>query len=117
MTTGQRVAAVAGQDVSRNDDIGALVTGAADGDRWAWERLVTGYSGLVASITAAHRLTDLESARVRVAVWHRLSRNLGKIRQPDRVATWLSAVARDECVKARETSVRPGAGNPTAAVA
>jgi hypothetical protein len=117
MTTGQRGAAEARQGGTGNDDVGALVTGAADGDRWAWEQLVTGYSGLVASITAAHRLTDLESARVRVAVWHRLSRNLGKIRQPDRVATWLGAVARDECVKARATSIRPGASSPTAAVA
>jgi hypothetical protein len=117
MTTGQQLAVVARQDGSRDDDVGALVTGAADGDRWAWEQLVSGHSGLVAAITAAHRLTDVESARVRVAVWHRLSRNLGKIRQPDRVATWLGAVARDECVKARATSVRHGASDSTAAVA
>jgi|HubBroStandDraft_6_1064221.scaffolds.fasta_scaffold565335_2 hypothetical protein len=117
MTTGQQWAAVATQDRSCNDDVGALVVGAADGDRRAWEQLVTGYSALVASITAAHRLTDLESARVRVAVWHRLSRNLGKIRQPDRVATWLGAVARDECVKALGAAGRPRARDTTAAVA
>ncbi len=108
MTTGQQLGGVATEDWSRGDDVGALVIGAADGDRGAWDQLVTGYSALVASITEAHRLTDLESARVRVAVWHRLRRSLGRMRQPDRVSTWLGAVARDECVKARATAAGAG---------
>jgi len=85
-------------------DVGALVIRAADGDRWSWEQLVVGYSHVVSSITAAHRLTEAEAARVRARVWRRLDRNLTRIRQPDRVGIWLGAVARDECVKALTTS-------------
>jgi len=80
-------------------DVGALVIGAADGDRRAWEQLVVGYSDLVSAITTAHRLSESDSARVRATVWRRLERNLGKIRQPDRIGAWLGAVVRDECVK------------------
>lgn len=87
------------------DDIVALVLGAADGDPCAWEQLVTCFSELVTSIMVAHRLNEVESAQVRTAVWRRLSRNLGRIRQPERVGTWLGAVTRDECVR-----VRAGAG-------
>lgn len=79
--------------------VGELVIGAADGDGRAWEELVAGFSGLVSSITEAHRLSDAEATRVRAMVWRRLGHNLGKIRQPDRIGTWVAAVARDECVK------------------
>ncbi|MDQ1357203.1 MAG: hypothetical protein QOJ52_3710 [Acidimicrobiaceae bacterium] len=84
-------------------DIGELVIGAADGDCQAWDELVASYSDLVSSITAAHRLNVEDAARVQSTVWIRLGRNLGKIRQPDRVGTWLGAVARDECVKVLTT--------------
>jgi hypothetical protein len=86
-----------------------LVIGAADGDPWAWEELVANYSGLVSSITGAHRLRKVDEARVQTMVWRRLDRNLGKIRHPDRVGAWLGAVARDECVKVLSTSARSAA--------
>ncbi len=84
-------------------DVGSLVIGAADGDDWAWDELVSRLSPLVSSATAAHQLNEADSARVSATVWRRLGRNLGKIRQPDRVGTWLGVVARDECVKAMST--------------
>jgi hypothetical protein len=97
------------EDRSPRLDIGALVISAADGDRDAWELLVTSYSALVSSITEAHGLDQFEAARVRATVWRRLDRNLGKIRQPDRVGAWVGAVARDECVKVLTTSERRAA--------
>ncbi len=90
-------------------DVGGLVIGAADGDTRAWEELVAGYSGLVTSITVAHRLNAVDTAQVRSVVWRRLDRNLAKIRQPDRVGAWLGAVARDECVKALADPARHAA--------
>ncbi len=94
---------------SRGSDIGGLVIAAADSQDWAWDELVARYSDLVASITVAHRLTPTDAARVRATVWRRLGRNLGRIRQPDRVGVWLGAVARDECVKALTTAARSAA--------
>jgi DNA-directed RNA polymerase specialized sigma24 family protein len=91
------------------NDIGSLVIGAADGDRQAWSQLVAHFAELVSSIASAHRLDEVDAARVRTTVWRRLDRNLGKIRQPDRVGTWLGAVARDECVKALSSSARRAA--------
>jgi len=85
-------------------DVGALVIGAADGDRRAWAQLVLAYSELVSAITTAHRLSESDSARVRATVWRRLDRSLGKIRQPDRIGAWLGAVTRDECVRALTTA-------------
>lgn len=97
------------EDQSPGMDVGALVISAADGDREAWEQLVTSYSTLVSSITDAHRLDEFDAARVRATVWRRLDRNLGRIRQPDRVGLWVGAVARDECVKVLTTSQRRAA--------
>ena len=94
---------------SARADVGGLVIGAADGDPLAWAKLVANYSGLVSSITAAHRLNEAEAARVQTSVWVSLGRDLGKIRQPDRVGAWIGAVARDECVKALTTSRRSAA--------
>ncbi len=94
---------------SPGNDVGRLVIGAADGDRSAWNELVANYAGLVSSITRAHRLTEADAARVRTMVWRRLDRNLGRIRHPDRVGAWLGAVARDESVKALNTSARSAA--------
>jgi hypothetical protein len=84
-------------------DVGGLVIGAADGDDWAWQRLVSHFSDLVASVAGAHRLNEEDVARVSAKVWQRLGGDLGRIRRPDRVGAWLGAVTRDECVKALGT--------------
>jgi len=87
-------------------DVGCLVIGAADGDDWAWDELVARFTGLISSVTVAHRLNEADALRVSATVWRRLGRNLGRIRRPDRVGAWLNAVARDECVKALATAER-----------
>lgn len=94
---------------SHGSDVGGLVIAAADGHDWAWDELVARYSDLVSSITVAHRLNPADAARVRATAWRRLGRNLGQIRQPDRVAVWLGAVARDECVQALTNAARSAA--------
>ncbi|MDQ6616960.1 MAG: hypothetical protein M3083_19980 [Actinomycetota bacterium] len=100
---------VATTDLSYRGDVGSLVIGAADGDASAWAELVANYSGLVSSVITAHRLSGADGARVREAVWLRLGQDLGTIRRPDRVGTWLAAVTRDECVKELRASARTAA--------
>ena len=80
-------------------DVGRLVIGAADGDDDAWRQLIGRFAPVVTSIAGAHRLSSEDTTEVINAVWLRLHRHLGQIRRPDRVGTWLAAVARDECVQ------------------
>jgi hypothetical protein len=80
--------------------VGTVVMDAADGDRGAWEALVEGYAGLVSTMTAAHQLDESDTVSVQAQVWRRLDRQLRRLRQPDRVGTWLAAVTRDECLRA-----------------
>lgn len=89
--------------------VGDLVIGAAERDTWAWQQLVARFSGLIASITASHRLDEADSARVAASVWRRLDDDLDRIRRPDRIATWLGAVTRDECVKVLTNAPRRAA--------
>lgn len=83
---------------------GMLVKAAARGDQQAWDVLVDRHSGLLWSITRQFRLSDQDAADVVQATWLRLIENLGRIRNPDRLAGWLAVTARGEALRA----LRPG---------
>ena len=72
--------------------------GAADGDRSCWDALVDRYSGLLWSITRAHRLGDHDAADVVQTTWLRLLDHMDRIEDPDRVGGWLATTARRECL-------------------
>lgn len=80
-------------------DVGALVRGAADGDRQAWERLVTQFARLIWSITGEFRLAESDAADVAQTTWLRLLEHIHRIEYPDRVGSWLAATARNECLR------------------
>lgn len=82
-----------------NTLVATLFQAAANGDSQAWDALVQRFSGLVWSITRAHRLNTANAADVNQTVWLRLVENLDRIRQPDRVGAWLAAVTRHECLR------------------
>src|ERR1700726_1555351 len=69
--------------------IARLVTAAADGDAAAWQGLVERFSGLVWSITRAHRLAAADAADVFQTTWLRLAEHVRRIDNPDRVGAWL----------------------------
>jgi RNA polymerase sigma factor (sigma-70 family) len=79
-----------------------LVAAAIDHQDWAWARLVERYTNLVYSITRSHRLRPADAAEVHQEVWVRLFEHLGRIRQPERVAGWIRAVAVNECLRTLE---------------
>jgi RNA polymerase sigma factor (sigma-70 family) len=83
-----------------------LVVAAGAGDQSAWDTLVARYSGLVWSVTRAHRLGPADAADVFQTVWLRLVENLGRLREPEHVGGWLSATARHECLRALRTAAR-----------
>jgi RNA polymerase sigma factor (sigma-70 family) len=86
---------------SRRDalDIARLVRSAAEGDRWAWERLVDQYSRLIWAITRDFKLAESDAADVAQVTWLRLLEHIDRIEHPDRVGSWLAATARNECLR------------------
>ena len=81
-------------------DVALLVRHAAEGDRWAWERLVHQYAQLIEAITREFRLTESDAADVAQTTWLRLLENIDHLAHPDRVGSWLAATARNECLRA-----------------
>jgi RNA polymerase sigma factor (sigma-70 family) len=76
-----------------------LVQAASAGDRQAWERLVHRFGGLVWSVARAHGLSDADAADVSQTAWLRLVEHLQRIRNPERVGTWLASTARHEALR------------------
>lgn len=87
-------------------DLAELMVAAADGDTEAWDVLLKRFSGLVWSIARVYRLGPADAADVSQVVWLRLLENLGRIRQPDNVGSWLASVTRHECLRIVQRSDR-----------
>jgi len=87
---GRRVA-----DPSTSD----LVRDAADGDQRAWNQLVERYSRLVWAVARSHGLAHADAADVWQTTWLRLVEHLGRLRNPELLAGWLSTTARHECLR------------------
>ena len=80
-------------------DIAQLVRRAANGDGWAWERLVDQYSRLIWAMTRDFRLGESDAADVVQATWLRLLEHIDRIEHPDRIGSWLATTARHECLR------------------
>lgn len=76
-----------------------LVQRAAEGHRWAWERLVAQYSRLIWAMTRDFKLSESDAADVAQATWLRLLEHIDRIEHPDRVGSWLATTARHECLR------------------
>jgi RNA polymerase sigma factor (sigma-70 family) len=86
------------QDIEVSD-AASLVRRAADGDRGAWESLVDKYARLIWSITVEFKLNESDAADVVQTTWLRLLQHIDRIQYPDRIASWLAATARNECLR------------------
>jgi RNA polymerase sigma factor (sigma-70 family) len=80
-------------------DVARLVRRAAEGDRWAWERLVDQYARLIWAITRDFKLGESDAADVAQVTWLRLLEHIHSLKSPDRVGSWLAATARNECLR------------------
>jgi RNA polymerase sigma factor (sigma-70 family) len=83
-----------------------LVDAALHGDRTAWNAIVDRYNRLVWSVVRSFRLGDAASADVSQTVWLRLVENLDRIREPERLPSWLAATARNEALRTLRSSQR-----------
>jgi RNA polymerase sigma factor (sigma-70 family) len=72
---------------------------AMSGDERAWADLVEQYGGLLRAIARGFRLGDDQAADAEQITWTRLVENIGKVRQPERLAGWLACTMRRECIR------------------
>jgi len=75
-----------------------LVERAALGDQDSWNQITERYSNLLWSIARSYRLSTTDAEDVVQTTWLRLVENLGRIREPERLAGWLATTARNECL-------------------
>jgi RNA polymerase sigma factor (sigma-70 family) len=80
-------------------DAALAVQRAAQGDQRAWERLVDHYAGSIWAITRDFKLSESDAADVSQDTWLRLLEHLGRLDHPARVGSWLTATARNECLR------------------
>lgn len=77
----------------------SLVHACRQGDQEAWALLVRRFAPLVGAIVRSHGLAGADCEDVSQATWVRLWRNVDQLRNPDRLAEWLSVVARREALR------------------
>ena len=88
----------------------ALVSGARGGDTTCWDALVQRFGPLVWSVTRSFGLRAADAAEVTQTVWLRLAEHLDRIKQPERVGSWLVTTARRECIRQRRLQDRETLG-------
>ena len=76
-----------------------LLSRVVAGDEQAWNEVVDRYAGLVWSVARSYRLSSAATQDVVQTVWLRLAEHCGKIRQPDRLASWLATTTRNEALR------------------
>jgi RNA polymerase sigma factor (sigma-70 family) len=79
--------------------VAALVTSAAEGNKSAWEQLVTRFGGLIESVGWRHGLSAADRNELQQTTWLRLVENIERIRQPERIGGWLATTARRESLQ------------------
>ena len=83
-----------------------LVTAAMGGDSQAWGAIVDRYDRLVWSVVRGYRLDNATSADVCQTTWMRLVENLDRIRDPERLPSWLCSTARNEALRVSRAQKR-----------
>ncbi len=77
-----------------------LVALAIQSDQRAWNELVQRYTRLVWHVVLGfHQLDVATQADVHQTTWLRLAEQLDRIKNPDRLGTWLATTARRECIR------------------
>jgi RNA polymerase sigma factor (sigma-70 family) len=96
------------------DGYDELLARVVEGDQDAWDAIVQQFAGLVWSVARSYRLGGAATDDVVQTVWLRFAEHCGRIRQPDRLASWLATTTRNEALRIIRGNMRL---TPTAAVA
>lgn len=90
------------------EDVGNMVTSAAAGDAAAWNALVARFNGLIWSVARGYGLSRADAEEVGQITWFRLADHIGRIKEPDRIGSWLVTTARNEALKLLRAGQRVG---------
>jgi RNA polymerase sigma factor (sigma-70 family) len=80
------------------DDNATLLARMAEGDRFAWRRLIEKHERLIWSVAASFRLQRVDIQDVVQSTWLRLIQYGHTIHDPERLAGWLAVTAARECL-------------------
>ena len=76
-----------------------LLLQARSGDPSAWDALVDRYERLVWAVVRSFGLDHADALDVAQLVWLRLVENIDKIKEPERIGSWLTTTTKRECIK------------------
>lgn len=95
--------------VMSETSVAELLAAAEGGSQVAWDALVDRYGRLVWSVVRGFRFDAATAADVSQTVWLRLVEHCGRIRDPERLPSWLATTARNEAIRAsrRQAKVVP----------
>lgn len=88
-----------------------LLAAAAQGEQAAWEVLVRRHNGLLWSVARGFRLDSADAGDAIQTTWLRLVENIERIKEPERLASWLATTLRQECLRLLRRGKRPGGGS------
>ncbi|MDJ0496794.1 MAG: sigma-70 family RNA polymerase sigma factor [Acidimicrobiia bacterium] len=86
--------------------VAELLAAAENGSQEAWDALVDRYGRLVWSVVRGFRFDSATAADVSQTVWLRLVEHCGRIRDPERLPSWLATTARNEAIRATRRLAR-----------
>jgi RNA polymerase sigma factor (sigma-70 family) len=90
--------------------LSSLLARADQGDEAAWNEIVDRFTNLLWSVCRSFRLADHQAIDIIQTTWLRLVENLGKIRDPERLAGWLATTTRNECLRVLRLKGREDVG-------
>ncbi|MET0694980.1 MAG: sigma-70 family RNA polymerase sigma factor [Propionibacteriaceae bacterium] len=83
-----------------------LVQAAVAGDQQAWDALVARYSPLLMSVLRKYRLGNDDIHDIAQTVWLRMIENLGNLREPRALPSWIITTARNESLRVLKAGAR-----------
>jgi RNA polymerase sigma factor (sigma-70 family) len=76
-----------------------LLAAATGGDQSSWNEIVSRFERLLWSVVRGFRLDHASAADVVQTVWLRLVENIDRIRDPEKLPSWLCTTARHEAIR------------------
>src|SRR5262245_13992478 len=93
-------------------DLERTLRAAVDGDGRAWDLLFDWFAKKLVSVARAHRLSREDADDIAQTTWLRLLEHAGDIRDPERLAGWLTTVAERESLRVIRRGSRETASEP-----
>jgi RNA polymerase sigma factor (sigma-70 family) len=93
-------------------DLERTLRAAVDGDSRAWDQLFNWFAKKLVSVARAHRLSREDADDIAQTTWLRLLEHAREIRDPERLAGWLTTVAERESLRVIRRGSRETASEP-----